>query len=551
MSERKNMKNKNKVEDISKTRVNEILDNIIEQSRASIKIDSFYRTSVDEMRSIDGDFFPVVAKRFQNADSRQRAILLQLFRHYDGLEHINFLQEFVKKGTYLPRTGLTILEVLNRSDAMLEDGLASMLLDLDHLTQRIKNWIEDKTTGLPGNSGKDYLEIIDEYYRKPATVRAGILCQLVDEEGIKAADFFVKIIEKEKGEAGLVLKAIDGCSGLNSLKILEEVFRKTKLKEIGKTIRKTVHALKQKGIKASVEISSPRPASSVFKTIVLPESRAIISDVDAEGFRLVFMMKPVTTYEYKLFNIIINDIKGIHEIEVINSFRKECQKFVDSLFENKKTEFLEVSPSAAVYIVEEACTITEKNGASLSANILQWRTVFSDLAGLCKTPLIYDCVEKEGFVCANYDSVQLDEVFKNTNIVFWYIMSEQAKEDWSKLTKILNSSIVLSEIQKKEQMSGLAVESAAVFFDPERLKVFKRRLEEMAFFQYEKGCKDIARTVLCVAAHIGKDQVVPEEELFCTEIISRGFEIFQQSFKSNANDRDSSMMNSGGVSSLI
>jgi hypothetical protein len=482
-----------------------------------MKIDSFYRDKVNEMRQIDADFFPVVAKRFHNADNRGREILLQLFKHYDGLEHINFLQEFVKNSTYQPRTGLTILEVLNKSDAMLEEGLASMLLDLDHLTQRIKSGIANQSPNLQDKSSEDYNDIIDEYYSQSETARVGILSQVLDEEGIKAAGFIVKIIEKNRAESGVVLKVTAACSELNCLKILEEVFRKTKVKEIGKTIRKTVHALKQKGIKTEFEKKTDKPVGSVFKTIALPDARAIISDIDAEGFRLVFMVKPVTTYEYKLFNIIINDSKGIHEIEVMNSFRKECQKFIDSLFENKKTEFMEVSPAAAVYIVEEACSITEKNGSTLSANILQWRTVFSDLAGVLNMPLVYDYLKNEEVVCSDYDFAQLDLIFKNTNVVFWYIMSEQAKDDWMELSDMQKSPIVLSESQKKEQISGIAARAVSKFFTSQKLNIFKRRMEELAFFKYKKGSNDVADILLNIAVQIGKDGVEPEKELFCTE----------------------------------
>jgi len=99
-------------------------------------------------------------------------------------------------------------------------------------------------------------------------------------------------------------------------------------------------------------------------------------------------------------------------------------------------------------------------------------------------------------------------------------------------------------------MSGFASESAAIFFDADKLNIFKRRLEETAFFQFKKGCNDIVSTLLCVAAHIGKDQIVPEEELFCTEIINRGFEIFQQSFNSVDKDQTSTMMGSDSISPL-
>jgi hypothetical protein len=441
--------------------------------------------------------------------------------HFKGVEHIKLLQEFIHRESFLPRTGLIILELFNKSDAILEEGLARRLFELDNLTQRIKLAIIDSNL-------KDLL--VNEFINRDDNEKEGIIYQLIEEIGTKVSSFIIKIIEIDEKAAENVLRSIPLFPSVDSFMILEYIYKKTKRKDIAKITKKSVHLLKQKGVEVAFNLSKEKE-ESVLKKISLPEPRAFISTIDPEGYRLIFLVKPITTYETKIFNIMINDIKGVHNIEVINSFRKEAQLFIEKILSEEKAEFLETQPDNAAFLIEEAIKISEEQGKVLSANILQWRNIFSDFIGARTRPLIYEFLNGNKIQTQSDLARKVDDLFEREDIIFWFIISDVAKENWVKMTNILNSPLVLSDIQKEERIHGVIVDTVRQFFNEKRRKVFKRRLEELSYFLYTKAQEEKAAIALYVGNSMVSLEMRPEDNRFCMSMIKKGYEFLESSSK--------------------
>jgi hypothetical protein len=541
MSLQKSKKQEKRIDKDSKNKISKILDEIIQESLDSTQYDSFYSKKAAEIRSIDKECFPFVAKRFQKANPKEKEIILQLLKHFQGVEHIKFFHEFIHRESFLPRTGLVILELFNKSDALLEEGLSSRLLDLDDIAQRIKLAIVN---------GKLKNSLVDEFIKRDENEKEGIIHQLIEETGTKISSFIIKIIETDEKTGGNVLRFVSLLPAVDSFNILQDIYRKTNRKEILKIIKKTVHVLKQKGIEVSFPLIEDK-RDAVFKKATLPESRAFISAIDAEGYRLMFVVKPVTTYETRIFNIFMSDVKGIQNFQVINAFRKESQLFIDKLLSDKKTEFLETQPDNVAFLVEEACKTTEEQGSAVSANISQWRNMFSGQIGVRKRPVIYDYFNEEEIKSRSDLLGRVEELFERTDIVFWFIVSEEAKEKWMKMKNILYSPLVLSNIQKEERIYGLLVDTARQFFDEGRKRIFKRRLEELSYFIYKKGQEESANIALSVACSLVSPDMRPENNQFCMGMVKKGFKYFESTHKGADGKQDSMIIDPKDFSLVV
>jgi hypothetical protein len=238
------------------------------------------------------------------------------------------------------------------------------------------------------------------------------------------------------------------------------------------------------------------------------------------------MIKPITTYEIKIFNIFMSDVQGIKGIEVINAFRKESQIFIKKLLSDKKTEFIETQLDHAVFLVEEACITAENQGSVLSSNILQWRNIFSDLSGIRKHPIIYDHF-KAGEIRSRNDLAGNEEgLFEGTDIGFWFIICPEAKESWMKMTNIYNSPIVLSDAQKKERVHGIQADTANQFFTNERKIIFKKRLEEVAYILLKKNHLEKAELAVYAALALDSSDLQAASNRFCMGMVKAGFKYF-------------------------
>ncbi len=115
MAGKKGRKNgKTKENDTTASRVNEVIDSIIKYVADSPQLDSYYKEMIAEIAEIEKNFLPIVSKRFIKEGSKEREIILEILKHLTGIDHINFLQKFVKNEVFLPRTGIKILDVFNK-----------------------------------------------------------------------------------------------------------------------------------------------------------------------------------------------------------------------------------------------------------------------------------------------------------------------------------------------------------------------------------------------------------------------------------------------------
>jgi len=499
--------------------IKNILEALITETATSVQHDAFYAAKVRALQEIDHNFFPAFAKFFLKATLREQELLLPLLRHVQGLEHIKFLQDFVRRAPFLPRVGMIILELFNKSDAMLEAGVASKLLDLDSLARRIAHSLLQGTVDTT---------LIEELLKLSDHEQEGLLTQLREETGVRCTLLIAAAMNINPQRALHLLNTITRQSDELSLQILTEVFNKTGSKDVAKTLKKMAHCLRQKGVAVDFPMPEKQPRA-VFQQAVLPEPRAFISMVDADGTRIIFLIKPVSIYETKIFNVLMSDRRGIHDIEVITALRRDTRKFINRLLADTKVEFLETDISAAMFLVEEACMITQDQVGIIPSTIAQLRTAFAENSGVRNTPLVYDYIRQDAIDHAR-NTTSIETLIEATQSNVWFAVTPEARDAWLKLAAILHSPLDLSEEQKKSRYDDVVKETALQFFTPERCQQFKRRLEETALFLHQKKGAELAAAVLAAAQDLCVPAILPAEHEFCCEVIRKGFALFEKAY---------------------
>ncbi len=248
------------------------------------------------------------------------------------------------------------------------------------------------------------------------------MVELIEEAGPAFAIFLARLFDIDKAVGHAMLRLAASEPTLQSYALLAELYEKTGNKEILKTAKKIAHILKQQGIDVTAA-EKKKPQEAIFKTADLPEPRAFATMIDAEGFRLIFMLKPISQHEIKIFNIMLSQETGIADIEAITSLRREAQKLIKNLFSDKKIEFTEIPADKAAYLVQEAAALTERQAGSVSPNMVQWRTLFSDILPADSLPPIYQVyspADIQADTALLQESEKLLETNRNTVLVYCY-----------------------------------------------------------------------------------------------------------------------------------
>jgi hypothetical protein len=246
----------------------------------------------------------------------------------------------------------------------------------------------------------------------------------------------------------------------------------------------------------------------------------------------LFIVKPVSTYESKVFNLISNDSKGIHTLEVFGTHRGETSQLIKKLLNDKKSDFREIDTARCVALAMEARELSRAKDQIVPATFSQLEAQFAEHAANRPAPEIYDIISADEIAALN-PAPDTGVLVDTMELAFWYIVTAEGKACWEKIVRFAVDKTAAHAENRQEQMRIFADEELAGFFTAERKHAFKRRLEEFAGIFHAKGYADQARTVLCAALNLATPGHDPLKDPFCIKIIDRAFEIFQQSLDEN------------------
>ncbi len=517
MSLTKGAEHKPSISKDSESRISSMIDKAVAEACKETQFDSFYQKTAEALKAEDENCVPSITRRILRADYRQKEILLQILKYFKGVEHIGFLQDILSREIITARMGRIILDIFNKSDMMLEPGIASRLLDLDALSQKINYSV------LSGNIEDS---VVQTFIARPSTEQAGIMVELIEDTGSKCVIFLAKLFEAHQAMGHAMLKFAVSEPTAQSHQLLAQLYEKTGDKEIQRIAKKIAHTLKQQGIDVAAA-EHKQHHEAIFKTAELPEPRAFATMIDAEGFRLIFMLKPISQHEIKIFNIMLSEEKGIADIEAITSLRRESEQLIKNLFSDKKIEFTEIPADKAAYLVMEAVTRTENQGGILSPNMVQWKTLFSNLLPVASMPAIYE-IFNETDIQADGDLKGQSTVLLEVNeIPYWFIATDSGRDMWARLRQLTDNALPVMSTHTEVNDNELVKETANQFFTTARLQTFRRRLEELAYIFYLKGNSGNAKIAFSQALALTTPGLVPSDNIFCSSIIRKGIAHFK------------------------
>lgn len=504
----------------TRDRVQDCIDEVIAAAAGEQRLDSFYRERAEAIMAAGDEGWTLLSRAFQKGTAAERTALLQLMRFLKGFEHIEFLQLFIARDGFQPRTGMLILDLLNRSDIMLPGGVASRLMELDNLTQQLKINIEGDCV-----DEND----VERFCGCAEAVRQGVLDQLVDETGTAVSRLIEALLQRQETMGLEILKSVCRSPGLEQFRILQDLHTRTGRKDVGKLVKKMARALQQKGVPVEAPATTAPGKSPVFQKATLPPAKAFTTKVDAEGYRIFFLVAPVTTHESKIFHVMLQYGSGLREIEVMTSLRKKTQKLIDTLLADTKTEFVEIDIDLAAFLVQEARRMAEENDRIVSANIEQLERCFTlpdDIAG--RKPPVYDLL---GMPAQDEDfEGRCKTLLEGSDIRFWYIASSETRAVWDRFREAREQAAAPDDAQLCQRIDQLKQEARTAFFTPQRLLTFKRMLEENAWFASVKGNPDFAVTALAVASRLDPREEGSCQETFIVAMIEAAFDFYESAY---------------------
>jgi hypothetical protein len=268
---------------------------------------------------------------------------------------------------------------------------------------------------------------------------------------------------------------------------------------VQKAVKKSLFKLKQMGI---VRVKKEPPKGPVVKAVAEDRS-AYIGPFDADGTRPVFLVLPQGAAGVDLAMGAINDEQGIVEF-IYGRYSRKGMKELKEVFFSKVPHMVETTLSHVAAVLELAYLQSQGKSSGPAEEYLRLRPWLLENVELLDHPRAEDIVPAESVSADLLTQTQINRLLGHELLAPWVVDPEKLKPLLENIEKAEESSIFISEAQRREHIQRLTEEGIARIFDADHRETLKKRLEETAYVLFKLGEDTLAR--LCLAASLSLEE---------------------------------------------
>jgi len=280
---------------------------------------------------------------------------------------------------------------------------------------------------------------------------------------------------------------------INILLALKEAFPQ---KIVQKAIKKTVFRFKQKGL-FHPELEPAKASQILIKGVERPEPSVYLGPVDGTGSRGVFLVLSHLPKGVDLGMGVANDEKGILQF-LYGRYTKKRMKEVKEVFFSNFNHAVETSLSHGATILERAYQDSGQTLGQQAGDYLKLRPWMLKNVSFLEKAAIFDFISPDSISEEALTASQIDRLLGHELMENWIIGPEKMRPVMEDIQKTRESRILVSEAQKREQISEVKKKAIHEIYSEEQCLRMKGRLEEMCYVFFKLDEREMAS--LCLAA---------------------------------------------------
>jgi hypothetical protein len=298
--------------------------------------------------------------------------------------------------------------------------------------------------------------------------------------------------------------------------LLHRLASKTSSKTILKSIRKSIFRLKTQGIDVQ-EIGDSSPA--VFRPPQAVPSEGFVSSLDPTGTRFVWLVRPQLPQGVMVFHALVSDTQGMVDFQSFEASRKKFHQYLEEFGKNVPWEIVGAAPDYCLGLMNEAAEINQRKEQTPPGDFLQGRALMGNSPPLPLKPLIYQFLNEEEWKGRSDLLDRSPSLFQLSYFQDWFL--EEEKKYLGLLKEASESPLVLPPYQKEGRFIDIYRQAVSELFDPGRKSLYRRRLEEMAYFLWKTGKESDAQLCLVAALGMETEGGVLSTHPFLLELVKR------------------------------
>jgi hypothetical protein len=272
-----------------------------------------------------------------------------------------------------------------------------------------------------------------------------------------------------------------------------------------KALSRALHRLRSRG----VEIASAPPAAVVAKLPPIEEElkAAFVSAIDPRGTRLAYLAESNPAGGVRLFELVLDEERGVLEFEVYATGRSKARQFLRDLRARERFPAVEAPAEAVRALVQK---IAEGQPASrpLPRGFIEFRAHVAEPAPGAQTPGEL-AKEALGGAADAQALRRAEELVRGHQLGPWPTAGPGLEKLAERIGELAKSPLVVSPAARREQAQTLLAEAQGEIFAEPVGAYTAQRLEESAYVFWKTGREQDARACLA-AAQAFRSQPAPE-----------------------------------------
>jgi hypothetical protein len=263
-----------------------------------------------------------------------------------------------------------------------------------------------------------------------------------------------------------------------------------------KALSRALHRLRSRG----VELASAPPAAVVAKLPPIEEElqAAFVSAIDPRGTRLAYLAESNPAGGVRLFELVLDEERGILEFEVYATGRSKARQFLRDLRARERFPAVE-SPADAVRALVQRIAERQPASRPLPRGFIEFRAHVAEPKPGAQTPGELAREALGGAADAQALVRRAEELVRSHELGPWPTAGPGLEKLAERIGELAKSPLVISPAARREQAQSLLAEAQAEIFAEPVGAYTAQRLEESAYVLWKTGREEDARACLAAA----------------------------------------------------
>lgn len=332
-------------------------------------------------------------------------------------------------------------------------------------------------------------------------------------------EVFHSCVEGLCGHEAEVVEALGRVRSSDVLDFLYQLQPNLTDKVSAKALRKAVYRLEQAGL---ADAAGPRPrGASMLKPSSERSVRGYLGPFDASGSRMGLLAVPSRLSGYDTGVFLLNQAEGLRDFHALRLTSGELNRMVRDLAGPESDGLIDVPPEQVRYVLDEAKDRSGRMGRPLPGD----SEVFLPIAAgvpVPARPLIYAWVSPDELPDREALEAETSGLL-NHRLLEGLLVTEEMAPYLDRLEDSDGSVLILTDRQKAERREALLGRIGEDVFQPGRLHVLIRCLEETALLLWRIDEIHPARLALSAAVDLAQPTGRVGDHPFIREIVGRSY----------------------------